>query len=70
MIDCQVHNEHLVSLGAQSMARKDFENHLRDAIKNPMTDVFANPLCLLPKEPLPLEQRLGTQLVATVAELL
>ncbi|MBR9796813.1 MAG: hypothetical protein GYB45_12270 [Gammaproteobacteria bacterium] len=52
------------------MARKDFENHLRDAIKNPMTDVFANPLCLLPKEPLPLEQRLGTQLVATVAELL
>jgi len=70
VIDCQVHNEHLVSLGAQSMARKDFENHLRDAIKNPMTDVFANPLCLLPKEPLPLEQRLGTQLVATVAELL
>jgi len=70
VIDCQVHNEHLVSLGAQSMARKDFENHLRDAIKNPMTDVFANPLCLLPKEPLPLEQRLGTQLCATVAELL
>jgi leucyl/phenylalanyl-tRNA--protein transferase len=70
VIDCQVHNEHLVSLGAQSMARKDFENHLRGAIKNPMTDVFANPLCLLPKEPLPLEQRLGTQLVATVAELL
>ena len=70
VIDCQVHNEHLVSLGAQTMARKDFENHLRDAIKKPMTDVFANPLCLLPREPLPLEQRLGIQLVETVAELL
>ena len=70
VIDCQVHNEHLVSLGAQTMPRKDFENHLRDAIKTPMTDVFANPFCLLSKESLPLEKRLGDQLAVTVAELL
>ena len=70
VIDCQVHNEHLVSLGAQTMPRQDFENHLRDAIKTPMTDVFANPLCLLSNEPLPLEKRLGSPLAATVAELL
>ena len=69
-IDCQVHNEHLVSLGAQTMPRKDFENHLRDAIKTPMTDVFDNPFCLLSKEPLPLEKRFGAQLAVTVAELL
>ena len=70
MIDCQVHNEHLVSLGAQAMPRKDFENHLRDAIKTPMTDVFDNPYCLLGKEPLPLGKKLGAQLAVTVAELL
>jgi leucyl/phenylalanyl-tRNA--protein transferase len=70
IIDCQVHNEHLVSLGAQAMPRKDFENHLRDAIKTPMTDVVDNPYCLLAKEPLPLEKRLGAQLAVTVAELL
>jgi hypothetical protein len=52
------------------MPRKDFENHLRDAIKTPMTDVFDNPYCLLAKEPLPLEKRLGAQLAVTVAELL
>ena len=70
VIDCQVRNEHLVSLGAQTMPRKDFENHLRDAIKTPMTDVFANPFCLLSKESLPLEKRLGAQLAVTVEELL
>ena len=70
VIDCQVHNEHLVSLGAQTMPRKDFENHLRDAIKTPMKDVFANPFCLLSKESLPLEKRLGAQLAVTVEELL
>lgn len=70
IIDCQVHNEHLVSLGALTVPRQDFENHLRDAIKKPMTDVLANPLCLLPKEPLTLDKKPGVQLVATVAELL
>ena len=70
VIDCQVHNEHLVSLGAQTMARQDFENHLRDAIRTPMQDIFANPLCLVLDEPLPLEKRLGTPLTVTVAELL
>ena len=70
MIDCQVHNEHLVSLGALTMSRQDFENHLRDAIKKPMTEVLANPLCLLPKEPQTLEKKLGAQLVARVADLL
>jgi leucyl/phenylalanyl-tRNA--protein transferase len=70
VIDCQVHNQHLVSLGAQTMPRQDFENHLRDAIKTPMQDVFANPFCLLSKESLPLEKKLGAQLAVTVAELL
>ena len=32
LIDCQVDNPHLSSLGATLMPRKDFENHLRDAI--------------------------------------
>ena len=70
VIDCQVHNQHLVSLGAQTMPRQDFENHLRDAIKTPMQDILANSLCLLSNEPLPLEKRLGARLTATVAELL
>ncbi len=70
VIDCQVHNEHLVSLGAQTMPRQDFENHLQDAIKTPMTDVFANPLCLASNEPVPLEKKLGSPLAVTVAELL
>ena len=70
VIDCQVQNEHLVSLGAQTMPRQDFENHLRDAIKTPMEDILANPLCLLSNEPLSLEKRLGTQLAVAVAELL
>ena len=70
VIDCQVHNEHLVSLGAQTMPRQDFENHLRDAIKVPMPDIVTNPPCLLPNEALPLEKRLGNALALTVAELL
>ena len=70
LIDCQLHNEHLVSLGAQTMPRQDFENHLRDAIKPPMRDIFANPLCLVSDDPLPLEKRLGTPLAVTVAKLL
>ena len=70
VIDCQVHNEHLVSLGAQTMPRQDFENHMRDAIKTPMTDVLDNPLCLASNEPVPLEQKLGSPLAVTVAELL
>ena len=70
VIDCQVYNEHLVSLGAQTMPRQDFENHLRDAIKTPMTDVFANPLCLASNEPLPLAKRLHNPLAVDMAELL
>ena len=70
VIDCQLHNEHLVSLGAQTMPRQDFENHLRDAIKPAMKDIFANPLCLVSDDPVPLEKRLGTPLAVTVANLL
>ena len=70
VIDCQVHNEHLVSLGAKTMLRQDFENHLRDAIKTPMQDIFADPLCLVPDYPLPLQKKLGTPLAVKVAELL
>jgi len=70
VIDCQLHNEHLVSLGAQTMPRQDFENHLRDVIKPSMEDIVANPLCLVSDDPLPLEKRLGTPLAVTVAKLL
>ena len=70
LIDCQLHNEHLVSLGAQTMPRQDFENHLRDAIKPSMKDIFANPLCLISDDPLRLEKRLGTPLALTVAKLI
>ena len=70
VIDCQVYNEHLASLGAQTMPRQDFENHLRDAIKPSMRDILANPLCLVSDDPVPLEKRLGTPLAATVAKLL
>ena len=48
IIDCQVYNPHLESLGAHLMSRQDFENHLRGAIKTPMSSILPNPLCLLP----------------------
>ncbi len=70
IIDCQVYNPHLESLGAHVMSRQDFENHLRDAIKTPMSSILRNPLCLLPSYPQGLDRRLGGRLIQTVAELI
>ena len=58
LIDCQVYNAHLESLGATLMSRQDFEKTLRDAIKLPMTSILTNPRCLLPLSPSPLDARL------------
>ena len=69
IIDCQVYNPHLESLGADLMSRQDFENHLRGAIKTPMSSILPNPLCLLPSVPQGLDRRLGGKLIHTVAEL-
>ncbi len=69
IIDCQVYNPHLESLGAHLMSRQDFENHLRGAIKTPMSSILPNPLCLLPSRSQGLDSRLGGKLIHSVAEL-
>jgi leucyl/phenylalanyl-tRNA--protein transferase len=48
LIDCQVYNPHLESLGATLLSRQDFEKALRSAIKQPMASILLNPHCLLP----------------------
>jgi len=70
LIDCQVDNPHLLSLGATSMPRKDFENHLRDAIKVNMDDILSNPLCLVPTRQQTLPERLGSVAAQAAEELL
>ena len=70
LIDCQVDNPHLLSLGATSMPRKDFENHLRDAIKVSMKDILSNPLCLVPTRQQSLPERLGSIAAQSAEELL
>ena len=57
------------SLGAHLMSRQDFENHLRGAIKTPMSSILPNPLCLLPSRSQGLDSRLGGKLIHSVAEL-
>ena len=69
IIDCQVYNPHLESLGAHLMSRQDFENHLRGAIKTPMSSILPNPLCLLPSRSRGLDSRLGGALIHSVAKL-
>lgn len=70
LIDCQVDNPHLLSLGATSMPRKDFENHLRDAIKVAMNDILSDPLCLIPERRQTLPERLGSIAPESMEELL
>ncbi|MDG2459616.1 MAG: leucyl/phenylalanyl-tRNA--protein transferase [Luminiphilus sp.] len=70
MIDCQVHNPHLESLGASLVTRKDFEKYLREAIKEPMSEILQNPACLLPERVLPVNERLSTPLPYEAASLL
>ena len=70
VIDCQVHNPHLASLGATPMSREGFEKTLRGVIKEPMASILSNPRCLLPKEPAPLDQRLGKRVPRRAMDLL
>jgi leucyl/phenylalanyl-tRNA--protein transferase len=51
VIDCQVYNPHLESLGATLISRQDFEKALRDAIKQPMASILDNPHCLTAHHP-------------------
>mgnify|MGYP001944301255 FL=1 len=37
MIDCQVHSDHLASLGAQQINRNDFIEHLNNLCQQPQT---------------------------------
>ena len=70
LIDCQVHNPHLMSLGAELMSRQDFENHLRGAIKTDMQSIITNPLCLAPRQSESLDEPWGNALVSRLADLL
>ena len=70
LVDCQVHNPHLMSLGAALMSRQDFENHLRGAIKTDMQSIIANPLCLTPPESEACHQPWGNELASQPADLL
>lgn len=70
LIDCQVENPHLLSLGADLMSREDFENHVRDAIKVDMRSLLSKPLCMVPKPPLPLAMRLASDLPMSMGDLL
>lgn len=70
LIDCQVQNPHLMSLGAELMSREDFENHLRGAIKTDMQSIIANPLCLVPRESESLGRPWGNALASQPADLL
>ena len=70
LIDCQVENPHLLSLGADLMSREDFENHVRDAIKVDMRSLLPKPLCMVPAPPLPLAMRLANHLPMSAGDLL
>ena len=70
LIDCQVRNPHLMSLGAALMSRQDFENHLRGAIKTDMQSIIANPLCLTPRESEACHEPWGNDLASQPADLL
>ena len=70
LIDCQVDNPHLSSLGASLMPRRDFENHLREAIKTDMADILKNPLCLVPEGSQTLTERLNGTVPQSLEQLL
>ena len=70
LIDCQVQNPHLESLGACSMPRQDFEKVLRGAIKQSMPSILANPRGLLPKTPQTLDMRATASVVYEARDLL
>ena len=70
LIDCQVENPHLLSLGADLMSREDFENHVQDAIKVDMQALLSTPLCMVSTPPLPLAMRLANDLPMSAGDLL
>ena len=69
MIDCQVHNPHLETLGAELVSRQVFEKKLEGAITTPMKTVINNPLCLAPVTGASLEDRLTLPIKRFAAEL-
>ena len=70
MIDCQVHNPHLETMGAELISRQVFEKYLEDAITTPMATVFDNPARLASAEKPSLEERLCVSLKRSAVELL
>ena len=70
MIDCQVHNPHLETMGAELISRQVFEKHLEGAITTPMAAVLDNPARLAPANKASLEERLRVPLKRFAAELL
>ena len=70
MIDCQVHNPHLETMGAELISRQAFEKYLEDAITTPMATVFDNPARLASAEKPSLEERLCVSLKRSAVELL
>ncbi len=70
MIDCQIHNPHLETMGAELLSRRVFEKGLEGAITTPMVTVLDNPLCLAPPSTTSLEERLTVPITRFAAELL
>ena len=70
LIDCQVHNDHLESMGAKSISRKDFEDILRGAINPSLESIMRNPCSLIPSEAKPFDERLGCKGAAEIGSLL
>ena len=52
------------------MPRRDFEKHLRGAIKVDMTDILKDPHCLVPERRQTLPERLRTSAPQLLEELL
>lgn len=70
MIDCQVHNPHLETMGAELISRQVFEKYLEGAITTPMVTVLDNPARLIPAKRVSLEARLHVPLRQFAVELL
>ena len=70
MIDCQVHNPHLETMGAELISRQVFEKYLEGAITTPMVTALDNPARLIPAKRASLEERLHVPLRRFSVELL
>ena len=70
MIDCQVHNPHLETMGAELISRQVFEKYLEGAITSSMDAVLDNPARLIPAKRTSLKARLRVPLRQRAVELL